>query len=340
MEDADSDEGVDSSDDDYDDIWVDDEYSDGREADENMRDESLSNDTDEDDENREEDDDEITSREAYVFNGCEFKDPRQYIFALYKNDLPEYEELTKEEQFALARAVRQGLLCECSLGLKGTKQTAAANSTEKSDEFKYGLVDKPGKVLKRLKQTDEEKAWVECLSEEAMRSLIVEGRTAQEKLITCNLPLVIDIASEEHNQMEFLNRIQAGNEGLIKAIQYFDPFKGVKFSTYVTYLVRSEIKDAARRDRMQRSGSTEIVNKAPTEKEIDDVCELMGGIYWMSEITIDTKTPADKIRKQIAVLLEQKDYAISVANHETSGAKIQGDGVLQVAKKCHRQVTA
>ena len=77
-------------------------------------------------------------------------------------------------------------------------------------------------MLRRLHQTDEEKAWVESLDEEEKHRIIAEGRAAQERLISGNLPLVMDIAREVSSQMEYLDRIQAGNIGLQKAVQYYN----------------------------------------------------------------------------------------------------------------------
>ena len=120
-------------------------------------------------------------------------------------------------------------------------------------------------MLRRLHQTDEEKVWVESLTKEEKRKIIAEGRAAQEKLASSFLPLVMSIATAEYNQMEYLDRVQAGNEGLMKAIQYFNPYKGVKFITYATYLIRNEMRDQAKELKKQKSGPTIWENFVPTE---------------------------------------------------------------------------
>ncbi|MBR6690320.1 MAG: sigma-70 family RNA polymerase sigma factor [Bacilli bacterium] len=68
---------------------------------------------------------------------------------------------------------------------------------------------------------------------------------AQEKLVNCNLRLVVGIAKHYLNRgISFEDLIQEGNIGLIKAIEKFDPNKGFKISTYSTWWIRQAISRA------------------------------------------------------------------------------------------------
>ena len=69
--------------------------------------------------------------------------------------------------------------------------------------------------------------------------------TAKERLIRCNLRLVISIAKGySSGGMEFIDLIQEGNAGLIKAVENFDYTKGYKFSTYATWWIKQAITRA------------------------------------------------------------------------------------------------
>ena len=261
-------------------------------------------------------------RDSYTINGREYKDPRQYIRVLYGMDVSRYAQLSGEEQIALACVIRRGILCECS---------AMLDDSFDPETFPNYLVDKPDKVLRRLRQTNEEKAWVEALSDEKRQAAIAEGRAAQEKLLSCNLPLVMDIAGREHSRVEYMDRVQAGNEGLLKAVQYFDPYRGYKFSTFATRLIINEISECARVDRLQKAGPKVWENKVITEADIDKAYERMGGLFWMREIRVDTDLESDMIKKQIAVMLEQKIHMESVASDIVAGTPISYDDVLSNA---------
>jgi len=73
----------------------------------------------------------------------------------------------------------------------------------------------------------------------------IDGEYAKEELTNCNLKLVISIAKHYVNRgMQFLDLIQEGNIGLMKAVDKFDYTKGFKFSTYATWWIRQAITRA------------------------------------------------------------------------------------------------
>ena len=107
--------------------------------------------------------------------------------------------------------------------------------------------------------------------EVALAKRVLEGdQEAKDELIQCNLKLVVSIAKHYVNRgMDFLDLIQEGNLGLMKAVDKFDYTRGFKFSTYATWWIRQAITRAL----ADQARTIRKLNRDPTAEEISEELE-------------------------------------------------------------------
>ncbi|WP_436777850.1 sigma-70 family RNA polymerase sigma factor [Yinghuangia sp. YIM S09857] len=83
------------------------------------------------------------------------------------------------------------------------------------------------------------------VTEEELRALVADGHKAKDEFIRANLRLVVSVARRyPRSGMPFLDLVQEGNVGLVRAVEKFDYLKGFKFSTYATWWIRQAITRA------------------------------------------------------------------------------------------------
>ncbi len=157
--------------------------------------------------------------------------------------------------------------------------------------------------------------------ETALAMRIMEGDSkAKKRLSEANLRLVVSIAKRYVGRgMQFLDLIQEGNLGLIKAVEKFDYTKGFKFSTYATWWIRQAITraiaDQARTIRIPVH-MVETINKV--KKVSSQLLHKNGHEPTAEEIAAELGMPVDKVREIMRVAQEPVSLETPIGEEEDS----------------------
>jgi len=235
-----------------------------------------------------------------VPDGVSIEDPvRMYLKEIGKVPL-----LSADEEIELAQKMENGAKAS-----ENISKLMAQMSEEASEEEKAELQQKI----------------------DAEQDIIDEGEEAKKKLAEANLRLVVSIAKRYVGRgMLFLDLIQEGNLGLIKAVEKFDYSKGYKFSTYATWWIRQAITraiaDQARTIRIPVH-MVETINKLIRVSR--QLLQELGREPSPEEIAAEMKMPEERVREILKISQEPVSLETPIGEEEDShlGDFIQDDNV-------------
>ena len=260
----------------------------------------VENDLDDDEVNlSDEDEVDMENIDLSVPDGVSIEDPvRMYLKEIGKVPL-----LSGEEEIEHARKIENG-----------------AAAAEKLKSIESMLETAEGDEKETLEKEKKEHGYV-----------VADGDAAKQKLAEANLRLVVSIAKRYVGRgMLFLDLIQEGNLGLIKAVEKFDYRKGYKFSTYATWWIRQAITraiaDQARTIRIPVH-MVETINKLIRVNR--QLLQDLGREPLPEEIAEKMEIPVERVREISKISQEPVSLETPIGEEEDShlGDFIQDDNV-------------